>query len=174
MKTVYLKMKSLADLMKKITDTATIVLLMVMTVIMFSQVVGRFVFGRSIIWSEEVLRFMLIWLVFLGVSTAIHDNDLSRFEMLQEKLSVFWQKIVWTVTYLLIGIVLYFTNVGVLPLVSRQMEQRAVSVPVSMGVIYMVIPYFCMLSLFYLVLHMIALWMNYPSLVSQDGEGSEE
>ena len=174
MKSVYLKLKKFADLMKKITDTATIVLLMVMTVVMFSQVVGRFVFGRSIVWSEEALRFMLIWLVFLGVSTAIHDHDLSRFEMLQEKLSSFWQKIIWTVVYLLMGLVLYFTNSGVLTLVSRQMAQRAVSIPIPMGIIYMVIPYFCILSLFYLALHIIALWANYPGLPSSSEEASEE
>lgn len=164
MDSLYKGIKSLAAFFNRITKIISVILMMIMVVIMFSQVVGRFVFSRSIIWSEEVLRFMLIWLVFLGVSTAIYYNDLSSFDLLHSKLSKSGKKIVSTLIFLIIGIVLYYTTIGVFPLISRQLAQRAMSVPISMGIVYMVIPYSTILSLFYLIMHTIELWFDYSNL----------
>jgi TRAP-type C4-dicarboxylate transport system permease small subunit len=46
------------------------VLLAVMTVLVFLQVVLRYVFGHSIVWSEEVSRYAFVWASFMGASLA--------------------------------------------------------------------------------------------------------
>lgn len=38
----------------------------------FANVVGRYVFGRAVFWAEEVLVFMTIWGVFLGMIAIAH------------------------------------------------------------------------------------------------------
>jgi len=43
-----------------------IVVLAAMVVIVFANVCMRYVFGTSVIWSEEVARHLMIWLTFLG------------------------------------------------------------------------------------------------------------
>lgn len=43
---------------------------------MFVQVVMRYVFNSSIVWSEEVPRIMLIWLVFVGLATTMKGKHL--------------------------------------------------------------------------------------------------
>ena len=45
-----------------------VVLLGVFTTILFIQVVMRYVFNNSLSWSEELARYLFIWLCFIGVS----------------------------------------------------------------------------------------------------------
>ena len=52
------------------------VLLAGLSLLMFVQVVMRYVFNSSIVWSEEVPRIMLIWLVFVGLATTMKGKHL--------------------------------------------------------------------------------------------------
>lgn len=45
-----------------------IILMSLMTVLIFFQVVMRYVFGNSLTWSEEMARYVFIWLVYFGIS----------------------------------------------------------------------------------------------------------
>lgn len=39
-----------------------------MTLLIFMQVVMRYVFNNSLSWSEELARYVFIWLIYLGIS----------------------------------------------------------------------------------------------------------
>jgi TRAP-type C4-dicarboxylate transport system permease small subunit len=41
-----------------------------MTMILFIQVIMRYVFSNSLTWSEELARYMFIWLIYLCISHA--------------------------------------------------------------------------------------------------------
>ncbi|MBM7715893.1 TRAP transporter small permease [Siminovitchia sp. FSL H7-0308] len=43
-------------------------LLVIMTVIMFVEVVARYIFGTSFMWIEELTRYLFIWLTFTGAA----------------------------------------------------------------------------------------------------------
>lgn len=45
-----------------------------MTVIVFAQVVGRYVFSYSFSWSEEVARFLIVWVTFGGSAYAFRKG----------------------------------------------------------------------------------------------------
>ncbi|GAA4510615.1 TRAP transporter small permease [Brevibacterium yomogidense] len=44
-------------------------LMFAMVLILFAQVVSRFVFANSLSWSEELARYLFIWLIFLCIGT---------------------------------------------------------------------------------------------------------
>jgi len=48
--------------------TINIFLMSFMVIILFIQVIMRRVFNNSLFWSEELARYMFIWLVYLGIS----------------------------------------------------------------------------------------------------------
>ncbi len=50
-----------------------IVFLSIMLVVLFAQVVARYVFDYGILWSEELARFMCIWIAMLGSAIACID-----------------------------------------------------------------------------------------------------
>lgn len=51
------------------------------------QVVSRFVFDSPLVWSDELGRFLLIWMVFIGAAIVSYDDKHLGVEMLQEKMS---------------------------------------------------------------------------------------
>jgi len=56
------------------TNLAITALFAVILVAMFAQVVFRYVLGSSLSWSEEVSRYMFVWLCYLGAYVAILRN----------------------------------------------------------------------------------------------------
>jgi TRAP-type C4-dicarboxylate transport system permease small subunit len=49
-------------------------MLSIMTIIIGFQVILRYVFDSSITWSEELSRYLCIWLVFIGSGFAVREN----------------------------------------------------------------------------------------------------
>ncbi len=45
-----------------------VILMSLMTVIIVIQVIARYVFRNSLSWSEELARYIFIWLIYLGIS----------------------------------------------------------------------------------------------------------
>ncbi|NIO20331.1 MAG: TRAP transporter small permease subunit, partial [Candidatus Aenigmarchaeota archaeon] len=46
-----------------------------LVVLLFGQVTARYLFNFSIFWSEEVARFVFIYLVFLGACTMARGRE---------------------------------------------------------------------------------------------------
>jgi len=61
--------------------------LLVIVSITILQVIARFVFDRPLIWSDELARFLLIWMVFIGAAIVSFDDKHMGVEILQEKMS---------------------------------------------------------------------------------------
>ncbi len=55
-------------------DLALGTILGLIVVIMFAQVIFRYILNNSLTWSEEVVRFLFIWLTFLGASILIRER----------------------------------------------------------------------------------------------------
>lgn len=43
-------------------------LLIIMTILMFTEIVARYIFGSSFIWIEELTRYLFIWLTFISAA----------------------------------------------------------------------------------------------------------
>lgn len=61
------------------------VLLAVMTIILFIQVVARFIFSSSFSWSEEVSRYLFIWMVFLVIGALIQLSEHIAIDVLADR-----------------------------------------------------------------------------------------
>lgn len=61
-------LKALDDYLE---ETILLILLVLMTCIMGIQIVSRYVFQNSLTWSEELVRYMFVWSVFLGIPFCI-------------------------------------------------------------------------------------------------------
>ena len=53
-------------------ETLLSVLGLGMAAIVAAQVFARYVLNHSLFWSEELARYLLVWLTFLGASSAYH------------------------------------------------------------------------------------------------------
>ena len=88
-----------------------VVCLGVMSVLIFVQVVMRYVFNDSLHWSEELSRYLLIWMVNIGISYAVKQKCHVRLTVLDPFLSPSAKRVFDIVSSLLVlafaGTVMY-------------------------------------------------------------------
>lgn len=79
--------------MQKFLDNTLAVMLGLIVVIMFSQVLFRYTFNNSLSWSEEIARFIFIWITFLGAAICFRDRLHLGVDFLIEKIPSKYQMI---------------------------------------------------------------------------------
>ncbi len=52
------------------------------------QIFTRYVLGNSLSWTEQVTRYMFIWLVALGIPLSFYEGGSFKFDILVQKLGV--------------------------------------------------------------------------------------
>jgi TRAP-type C4-dicarboxylate transport system permease small subunit len=57
-------------LIMRLPDSLAAVLLFVITVLITAQVLVRYAFGGSLVWSEELTRLLFVWMVMVAAVTA--------------------------------------------------------------------------------------------------------
>lgn len=55
-------------------ETCIVTLLITSSVILFVNVVARYVFNTGFVWAEELVRYEIIWMVFIGGSVAVRKG----------------------------------------------------------------------------------------------------
>ena len=146
----------------------TIVLLVMMVVIVFSNVVSRYYLHASLAWSEEVARFMLVWLVFIGSFLAyIHDEHLGL-DILVAKMPPNMRKAVGFCTNMMILFALYAVMEGGYLLMRDNFDWLSSAAEIPQGYVYFIVPFTCGLMMLQVVLK------TYYLLAGQKGrqEGS--
>ncbi|MDD0825008.1 TRAP transporter small permease [Mannheimia sp. AT1] len=91
-------MKAFAQLVGKILEALAVLILSAMSILVFLNVVLRYGFNSSINVTEEISRFMFVWLAFLGAVLAFSENQHVRVTILTDKLSPFVAKVLSVLT----------------------------------------------------------------------------
>ncbi|MFM1653656.1 TRAP transporter small permease [Brevibacillus sp. B_LB10_24] len=74
----------LIDLLNKLCGWCLAVIMAVMSILIFWQVAARYVFGSSLAWSEELSRFLMIFMVLMGAAVALGKGSLIAVEIVPE------------------------------------------------------------------------------------------
>jgi len=83
-------MKIIKWIDKNLEKYVMLLLLMAMVAVMGVQIFCRFVLNYSLSWSEELTRFMFIWMAFLSIAFCMKENISLRIDTL---ITVFPQKV---------------------------------------------------------------------------------
>lgn len=67
-------MQKVGKTFSTILNIAIALSLALMAILVFGNVVLRYAFNSGITWSEEMSRFLFVWMVFLGAIAALKDN----------------------------------------------------------------------------------------------------
>jgi TRAP-type C4-dicarboxylate transport system permease small subunit len=111
------------------------------------QVITRFVFEQPSTWTEEILRRLLIWMVFLGIVPAFRSGALVSVDLMLRLSKGVWLKVVRTVIALITLIFLCTLAYVGFDLVSRVRFQTFSSIEwLSMGWAYLAVPFGAMCS----------------------------
>ncbi|MDM5228308.1 TRAP transporter small permease [Cytobacillus sp. NJ13] len=128
------------DRMNKFFGYALAFIMAFMTIIIFWQVVARYVVGSSLAWSEELSRFLMILMIMIGSSLALRENQLISVEIVPEVMRGRAKK--WlTVLVHLISIVFYIVIIAFGWKVAQSFgNQIAPGTGISMFFIYLSLP----------------------------------
>ncbi|MFD1806662.1 TRAP transporter small permease [Pasteurella oralis] len=86
-------MKSLNSAITKLLEALVVIILTTMSCLVFLNVVLRYGFNSSINITEEVSRYLFVWLAFLGAILAFNENRHVNVTMFTSRLSPHKQKI---------------------------------------------------------------------------------
>lgn len=86
-------MNRLIDLYCRLLDRAIALLLAVMVVLVFGNVVLRYAFNSGITVSEEVARWLFVWLTFLGAIVALREHGHLGTDMLVARLGTLGKRV---------------------------------------------------------------------------------
>lgn len=84
MKTFLLLIHRAIDQFNRLIGWSLAGLLLVMTVLIFWQVFARFVVGSPLFFSDEIARFAMLWLTFLGAGYAYRKGALISVDIVLE------------------------------------------------------------------------------------------
>ena len=114
--------------------------LALMMIILCWQVLARYLLGNSPAWAEQSALLLMIWMTFLGTASGIADGFHIRIAEGVTSLPPAWRSRVVAAANLLIIlaglIILWF---GII-LVAKTWNNAVPTLPISRGVVYIVIP----------------------------------
>jgi TRAP-type C4-dicarboxylate transport system permease small subunit len=132
-----------------------VVAVMVTSVTM--QVVYRYFLKNPLIWAEELARYCLVWMTFIGAAVALRSGELACVDLFINKLPMQWRKaaayIVKGINTFLLAFLLYYSIQMIrLPGVTNQLSP-ALRIP--MHFVYLGVPLGIGLMLFQSILQLL-------------------
>lgn len=133
-------MNKFLDYIEKSLKIIVSFLIFMMTIIIFLQVISRYVFNRSLTWSEEAGRYLFIWISFLASALAVRSNKHISLDLLVNKISEDKKNgldVLKDITISIIGAIICY---GGIQLMSIGAHQKSSSLGIPMSIVYLVIP----------------------------------
>lgn len=112
----------------------------VIVTIVTIEVVLRYIFGLSLIFTEELARYLMVWIVFLGGALAVKDDSHIRINVLVQRLSPRLGRLVRITAHGLTMFLLVVLTVEGTKILPRQLDQMCITIDTSMFYFYLAIP----------------------------------
>ena len=142
--------------MQRINDVTTwfckvliMAMVLLMTLVIFAQVVMRYVFLSPFAWAEEVGRYLLIWISSLGAAYAVRQGMHISVIFISNKLKGYTGVIVGMVIHLMVIAFSLICVVHGFHLSLRQWDQLSAALRVPMFFAYVAVPFSFALIIMY-------------------------
>ena len=129
-------MTRVVDIFCRAVTALMAVALMVMVALVFGNVVLRYVFNSSITVSEEVSRWLFVWITFMGAVVALREHAHLGTDVLVSRLPPLAKKVCFAVANLAMLYVCYLIFRGSLEQTRINMDVLAPSTQLPMAVVH--------------------------------------
>lgn len=145
------KLERFCDRIDRAVEAIIGLLAGMMILVIFAQVIFRYVLGSSLTWSEELARYTFIWVIFLGTSCAMRRGQHMAVEGIFETIPARWVspfKIVVGLTNAVLFCIVIYTG---LILTQNAATQVSTALEISIGFVYVAAPLGAALTLLHIV-----------------------
>jgi TRAP-type C4-dicarboxylate transport system permease small subunit len=147
------RVKKIVD---RVLDTFAVILFLVIFIVVLLQVFMRYVLGSPLVWSEELARYLFVWVSFLGWVFATRSGTHIRIGAFTDSLPVAFRKVIGIFNFLLIVVfalvLAYYGQV----MVRKNLDVPTVTLFFSYAVVYMAVPFSTLLIVFYAVVRLVS------------------
>ncbi|MCX7139897.1 MAG: TRAP transporter small permease [Proteobacteria bacterium] len=138
---------------------ALCILLAVMATLVFINVVSRYVFNHSFSWVEELTRYMMIWLCFIGAGITLRYGGHIAVDNLQDALPAKGARLLrGLIACIVIGFLGVLVWIGI-EYADFGWYQETPIMNISFGMVYLAIPVGCVLT----IVHFLFILRRYVS-----------
>jgi len=127
-------------ILSRILEVILVVILSIMVILVFGNVVARYVFNSAITWAEEVARFLFVWLTFVGASFGLMKGLHLGMDIIIARLRPRTRTIAEVVNGFIILAFLGVWIVGGVHLIQANLDYMSPATGFSMGLVYMIGP----------------------------------
>ena len=132
-------MKAFDDALLKLNRWVVIIILAAMALMVFTNVALRFLTDESILWVEEVSRYLMIWLTFLGAGLVMRYGGHIGIDTLQDSFPRHAVLVRWIVVLLLLGFFGFMVWIGSrYAMLTWGQTTPVLQIPV--GIVYLAMP----------------------------------
>ncbi|MGC2434623.1 MAG: TRAP transporter small permease [Desulfobaccales bacterium] len=139
-------------ILARILEVLVILLAAVIVGVVTTDVALRYLFGSALVFTEELSRYLMVWVVFLGSALAIRDNSHIRIGVFISRLPAglkFLAELLSDISILVFCAVLIIEGVRILP---AQFQENTTTLGITMFWFYLPIPLGCFLMAFFVLL----------------------
>lgn len=148
--------KTLDNILTKIEENLTFLLLLSMLLAVFASFVSRYIFNDPLTWTEEFARYVMIWATFIAASYGVKTGAHITLDVLVIYLSERGNKILRIVSYLFAlvycGLVIFIGIPFINSLIETHQQSPAMHIPmyvvyssIIVGTIFMFLRYIILL-----------------------------
>jgi len=156
-------MRSLILVINTVLEKVLIMAMIAIVVTVSWQVFSRFILQEPSSFTEELARFLLIWIGILGAAYAYRTKAHLGLDLLVDKLQGTQQKVVRLLIEMLVmvfaGSVMVYGG-GLLVMMTLELKQTSAALGFNMGVVYSVIPCSGLLILMYCIDNSISIYRS--------------
>lgn len=103
---------NILKVLDRIEEAALVAMFAAMVGIIFFQVIMRYVFNNSLSWSEELGKFLFVWISWLGISIGHKRNEHIKITLvvdkLPRKLKIAFEAVSELILIIVCGITMYY------------------------------------------------------------------
>jgi TRAP-type C4-dicarboxylate transport system permease small subunit len=126
--------------LRQLEEWLLVVAFSVMGIALLSQVFFRYILNAPLVWSEELARYLLVWVTFLGINYGIRLRAHIEMEYFFTKFPRSLQRVIPIVTQVFTVACLLLFLPGAIRFVSAQGGIDSSAMQINMGLVYAVIP----------------------------------
>lgn len=127
-------------LLKKFENFIVLSFLGIMFVILFFQIMLRYFFNHPLIWSEELARYLFVWVAFIGASFGVRDSSHINLTVIFNIFPKNLRTVIRIITNLVCIIFFVYLIPDSIKLTIEQFSIASSAIGLPMGLVFLAVP----------------------------------
>ena len=139
-------MKKVIDFYNNLEEKILVLGIVIMVIILFMQVLLRFIFGSPFTWAEELARLIFIWISWLGISLGQRKMEHIKVTMVTDRIKGKTQNIILLladIVSLIVLVIFIWQGVSLVATIF-DMGTRTAALHVPRWIVYLSVPVSCL------------------------------